>query len=371
MDTIFEAMRRSENLNHIGFIKMHPHLAKSYSGISLIQTFDKPESGQEFLHFVQNGMDLLVEYHGLFHEFIDDKGVSIRDLSVTARSTIPENFSTADSVRKAVHLLDELYSGVQKSSDVVQEHTSRMSSELHTLLTEMWQFDQRNHSAGVATQVGDFYFISEFAEPLIAKLVSSGVMGAHAWTTLVEIKHSIYSNLLEDLVERLDNDNEFKSLSDIPIEKYGHLIRIITSLSKLDEVQSYEHLFHTLGQIGLDLDRTELKYLKDVLYYIEAFTVIDRGNDKIQMNVEPLLLKMLSTYESQGIRDFQPYFSVGLGQTLGVRQDSGYVLTLPDGDPIKSLSYASEKLGFKYELINNKKIQSRELWQLNSFQKIF
>lgn len=371
MDTVFEAMRQSESLNQLGFIKMHPHLAKNYSGISLIHGGGEHEMYADFLAFVQDGMDMLVEYHGLFHEFINDRGVSIRDLATSANASIPANFATTDSVRKATLLLNELYQGVRTSGETAQKITSEMSDDLHLLLTEMWQFEQRNPGNQLKVSVNDFHFISEFAEPTVTKLVSNGVLGDHAWNTLADIKHSIYARLLNQLTDRLDTDEQFHQLADIPIEKYGHLIRIITSLSRLDEVQSYEQLFHTLSQIGLDLRRTELKYIKDVLYFVEAFTVIDRSNRTVKMDVEPLLLKMLSTYGNHASRDFQPYFSVGLGQTFNISQSQEHALTMKDGSPLKSMSFATEKLGFKYQVINNRKIQSSEPWQLNQFQSLF
>ncbi len=357
LDNIYEAMRLNQTLNNIGFIKMHPNLVGAYNKIS---QYDARKTKLDGLYqILSQTMDLLVRYHPLFADFINDENLTIEELfneSQSNRISLNTNDlgTRIDSLTNYIDTIQIKLS--QRSSNV-----SIATSELEGILHGLWDFRKRTMAGTEISKlnINDYTFLVETVEPFFADGMSKGLFGKNAWTQLQKTKIIVYQTLVDRVRSAINAAPDVQGLLHAPISEYGHLIRIITSLSQLDKVSAYEHLFNTMAQIGINnLDRTELVFLKDIIYFLEAHTAFDSENQRIQVSVEALLLRILERYQNQVGSNLGGYFSIGIGQTFATNYSEGFEITNSDNQIINNLSMASEKIGIKYKFINNRKKRS-------------
>lgn len=384
VDAIYEAVRTNTKLEELGFVKIHPNLQSPYSKLSCYHSPREVSSSDStnrelLLSFVRSALNLLVNNHMLFYDFINDNGFSIESLCALNTTDINKNEQwVREKIGEMLAYITKVQQGMKSllhersiSMAAVEENTKTLTD-----IREGLQ-DYNSRTGNTSFNMNDYVFARNIVQPYMSKLVSLGILNADEVNTVDQFVHNIYTTLLHEIKDSLTNSQsitgmQMSGLYTIPIQEYGHLIRIITSLSRLDDAKSYEHIFNTLAQIGINsLGSTKYQYIKDIVYFLQSYTSIDRDSNQIHVEVEPLLLKLLTLYESKASMDFQLYFSTGLNQTFDINyaNDRSQILD-PQGEVLQSLSFASEKVGFKLKILNNERIQSSSRNELNSIQKL-
>ena len=372
LDAVYEANRNNRKLQTLGFFATHPNLEDSYEELN---TYLPDQSGdyRTLYNLVNGAMGVLVDYHPLFYNFINDGDLTIQKLSESQNEA---SELTDSDFKNKINTVSEYLTLVSSGLGILLENRSitfdeseKYAQEINDIREGLSDFQTRNANA-LDLNISDYYFLTQFIDPFISDMISLGILNATQVANINSIRQYIFHDLLKKLIEEINSPESYIDALDlIEIKEYGYLIRIITSLSRLDDVKSYEHIFNTLSQVGINsLENTELKFLKDIIYYLYAYATIDRDQNTINIEVEALLSKILSLYENRASSEFLLYFGAGLGQTLDIDyRDGAQALMLDDSSALSSLAFASEKIGFKIKLINNEKIQAKHHRELTWF----
>ncbi len=377
VDCVFEICRRKTALQELGFIQINPNLRANYGDQNLYIAHAKSVPDLEVL--VSQSVDVLVDYHPLFHDFIHEPGMTINDIHDITSQSITMSTSLKGDIQLAKSYVSELSDGMNellKQSSIESKEVEILMEELNDIQHGLSEFEIRKTDAEGRTIVtmSDYLFMKQYVDPLSNKMVALGILKEEHIEQIARIKASIYGSLVEQVKRDIDSKSAINNIDEIEIADYSHLLQLITSLSELDDVRSYEHIFNMLVQLGLNqTQHAEIKFVRELTYYIDAYTDINLRDDLIHVAVEPLLLKLLSTYENRVSKNIQPYFGIGLNQTTdidyhGVQNQ----LTNSKGEVIRDLGFASEKVGLKVKLLNNKRLQSLDVDEVHGpVRKLF
>jgi hypothetical protein len=380
LDCIFEACRNNKKLEELGFVKIHPDLKPLFVTENVYFKIDDQYLSSDIgklqvYNYIEKAIGLLVDYHPLFLDFMNDMDISINTI---ADLVDEENeFSKTDFEQMTAAMFDKTSAGLNafyRNTKTESIDIEQLKNEITDIEEGISDFKRRMPDVNPRVNINDYLFIKDRVIPLANKMLALGIFENSDIKQLTELRSIFYVQLLGELTDSLENDNRLGGLLKAPMQDYSFLIRIISSLSSLDKIRSYEHLFNTLTQIGIgQVQNSESRYLRDLLYFIESYTSIDLNTERIHVEVEPLLLKLLSLYESRANRNTQLYFGVGLNQTLDVQHKghAQYALTGKDSMEISSMGFASEKIGLKYKLIDVRKIRSLDIRELKGPKKWF
>ena len=379
LDCVFEVCRRKNSLQELGFVQINPNLRPTYQENNLFVANESDWKDLELL--VTQSVGVLVDYHPLFHKFINEKGLSINDIC----SLTEGHIMSADSMSKALMRAKSFIGEVSLGLSELLGTRSISSADVDILMTELTavqqglnEFEIRKKSTAtipiVQVTMSDYGFMIRHIDPLVNKMIALGILTDHHVLEIERIKSSIYASLVERVKDDINSKSTISNLDNFEIAHFSHLLQLITSLSELDKVGSYEHIFNTLAQIGLNQTRkSELKLIRELTYFVDAFTSINLKEQVIHVEVEELLIKLLGLYENQVSSTIEPYFGVGLNQTFDIAYNGqSSQLLNSDGGVITDLGFASEKLGLKVKLLNNKKLQAMDASTVsNTWQSFF
>ncbi len=361
LDMTYEAIMNNKFLKEKGFIKIHPDLMGFYKQYSL---FLKDQHSSNVIYknaysLIAKALEVLVGNFPLFDKFSNDPGLTIASLKPREESVKMDSNKILSKIGQSKRVIDAYEKNLGSIDQPIPEAFTLKMTEV---LSGLWDFNSRNRdTAHLNINMNDYIFLDQKVSPLVDNAVALGLLGSTEKMQVDEIKSTIFNYLLKELDSTLvKSGDNLIGLRTTDISEYAHLIKIITSLSKLDQVDSYEYIFNTLGQLAINqLKRTDLRIIKDLIYFLEAHTLFDENSNTINIEVESLLLTLLGRYENTVDKNVQLFLGVGLGQTLSINQDTDDPILDQEGNELQNLGFASEKIGVKLKLLNNKKRKSQ------------
>ncbi|HNR18645.1 MAG TPA: hypothetical protein PKN75_07530 [Bacteroidia bacterium] len=212
----------------------------------------------------------------------------------------------------------------------------------------------------------DLLYVREKALPLFLQLNLIYGTGQQYIDDMRKLINFVYAKNVYRVKKELAMLNLSKGLSGVPLNKLYDFVKLLTELNKLDKANTYDYVFNTIKQVSTVLpDGKAKKYLSVLTDNVERFAFINKEENKIEIDVEEILLQLYKRYAEQNNSNVKFYLSLGLNQTLNIHYNKGNEILTDNNDPdskLKSLAFASEKIGIKWEMVQfpRKKIKDNE-----------
>lgn len=360
LDCVFEVCRENKTLQELGFVQIHPSLRTTYESENQFLTHHQSMSSMKTV--VAQTVDVLVNYHPLFHDFINEPDLTINEIKNATSTAILSSSDMAVLIDEVEGFTADISRNLADFRETDYFNQTTFDKSMTAIQHGIDEFKIRINSNLNDVTISDYLFMKKVVDPFIGELLAAGAMTNDQIATVNRLKQAIYGKLVEHVVADIRSKDAIKAIHHIAISDYSHLLRIITSLSELDRVESYEHIFNTLVQLGLNAtENSEVKLVRDLTHFIDVYTLINVREKNITVEVEPLLLAVMKKYENRASRPVQPYFGIGLNQTTKVTYRNNVApLFAKDSSLLKSMGYAGEKVGVKVKLLNNERLQAME-----------
>lgn len=122
-----------------------------------------------------------------------------------------------------------------------------------------------------------------------------------------------------------------------------HLAEVFQVLNSLNEAESYDQVAKWVvdaGNVFFDLSKTRLF---NEISNLQTYLVVNSDSNRVDVKVEDLILYLSEKYINDESTRLSFYFTVGIS--------NAFVVDKPDSVPA-NLSFASEKIGLKYKLVD-------------------
>ena len=175
-----------------------------------------------------------------------------------------------------------------------------------------------------------------------------------------KVLNFIYAKNVFRIVNEVGITKYNTALGLVPLGRFYDFVSLLTQLHKLDKANTYDYVFNNIKQVSNLLpEGNAKKYLSVLTDNIERFAFIDKEENKIEIDVEEILLHLYKRYAEKNNTTAKFYLSLGLNQTLNIKyKDAKFALKENDTDSAATLnspSFASEKIGFKISMFTGKK----------------
>lgn len=212
---------------------------------------------------------------------------------------------------------------------------------------------------GRKTQVDqyDIYYLEKSIMPLLVRLVAEKGLDSKYLQIANEFDKLITWKLLDQFNTQIAK-GDFGRLTSFPISTFSDLLDFVTRLDELDEVETYQYVLDIIQNTSeVYSDRKLGLYLKTVIDNINTYTILDGENNRVEIAVEDIISRLYDKYANRQSGIFGLYFSIGLNQTLA--SDLTYTQRDPNTntvviEEVRSLGFASEKIGLKVKMIDFK-----------------
>lgn len=246
--------------------------------------------------------------------------------------------------------------------------TSDIGSALQNLVTDPSKIDsplsakiaknlaafQRFRSGGRNFEPYDLYFLNESIYPLLVELTTKYGLDAK----FLGIAQS-YSIVLNDhFLGQLKSDigtSDFKKLSAQKLSEFKGVVELITSLDELDQVATYDKALRIAQDAANLIPESDVSGLiNTVVNTIQKYTTVDADSNRLEIDVEDVILAIYKKYANRRNSWVDLYFSVGLNQSVKTSYSNNVQSPLVStaGDTLNSVAFAAEKIGLKFKIVN-------------------
>lgn len=127
-------------------------------------------------------------------------------------------------------------------------------------------------------------------------------------------------------------------------------LEFVYRLNQLDRAETYDYLFKTLNDAGNIIgDKGRARAFNVIVNNLKRYSVINTTEERIDVDVEGIITDLYENYAERGGSWIVPHLNIGLNQAV-FADPKGF--TVGDSTQLYNLSYASEKLGVRFKLIN-------------------
>jgi hypothetical protein len=174
---------------------------------------------------------------------------------------------------------------------------------------------------------------------------------------------TIYSFMMYHLVKGISskmNSKEVK-LGVVSLATFSNFINLLSNLGSLDKAASYEQVFKIAMNAGyLYDDFSNTNTFNMLITNIEKYAQIDAENNKITIDVESIILAVYDRLVAKVNKPLGLYFNIGLNTCYNVTytQNRNLKSMLAASDTLKSFSFATEKIGLKWKLLDFKRYRA-------------
>jgi len=149
-----------------------------------------------------------------------------------------------------------------------------------------------------------------------------------------------------------------KDKKNIPLQRF---IEFITMLDRLDEPETYSYVFTILNDIGISTGNTAAANAVNVVVNnLARYTMIDREAKTMKVDLEEIILEIADKYSATKSGSFELLLDIGINQAMFLNSN-GYRVS--DTESITNLSFASEKIGFRWKLCDFERIRQEKIDQ--------
>lgn len=204
--------------------------------------------------------------------------------------------------------------------------------------------NKSNGSAGTLDETQLERALYTLRESIIPRLISLNINTSNSFYEILMECEFLYYALGCESFTLLQKD-----LAKIDIDKFNDFKKFFLTFGKLNEAETYEALLKLIADIGnIYSSKTVGKIFNTIVNVAEKYTVVDKGNNKLQIDVESMAVDLFKKYGEQNSSTVSMYFSVGVTNAYPW-QPKGFI-----NDTIKTtnINFVSEKLGVKVKLID-------------------
>lgn len=255
---------------------------------------------------------------------------------------------------------EKLLGQVNKTNTVIinalPQNLSGFEKEITHALIEIESFVDRIKIDKNEVYTRDLYYIKEKATPLVGKLIVNHNLDPKYLTVIRKVEASLTSVLL---AQKSSDSTMLKTTTEFIKSQKVKGVNIQTLL-ELDKASSYEEIIDDLRYILVDNSSNEgVKTLLSLLNNIDLNMISNVANSTLELDVEDIILWMYDTYidkVSTKSGQFSPYFVIGLNYSNFRSIGHGSI----SKDAVNQFSYASEKIGMSYNVIDFKRRYTQE-----------
>lgn len=378
LDLIYDVLKENKTIRDIGFFsEADPVSEKMYKDKNkfwCVKNYAKTNNSDSTYDKLRNRIDeelsiFLTNYYTLKATY--NSGLSINDLfktlsdsekTPTLKGMFKNELSINDSFVSRIRNVEveKLLSVSTKIAEKVNASSSILSlsktDSLAVELNECIHFLRRiRANADQEFNNNDLLYLREKAMPLFLELNMTYGIGQSYLDDMRVVLNFIYAKNIFTIKNEIAKLKYNKLLASLPLDRFYDFVKLLTELHKLDKANTYDYVFNNIKQVSTVLPNGKAKtYLSVLTDNVERFAFINREENKIEIDVEEILLQLYKRYSEQNNSRFKFYLSLGLNQTLNISYAKGFELYNDETDlnsQIKSLAFASEKIGFKYEVV--------------------
>lgn len=380
LDLIYDVLKENKTIRDIGFFsEADPISEKMYKDKSkfwCVKNYAKTNNSDSTYDKLRNRIDeelsiFLTNYYTLKATY--NSGLSINDLfktlsdsekTPTLKGMFKNELSINDSFVSRIRNVEveKLLSVSTKIAEKVNASSSILSlsktDSLAVELNECIHFLRRiRANADQEFNNNDLLYLREKAMPLFLELNMTYGIGQSYLDDMRVVLNFIYAKNIFTIKNEIAKLKYNKLLASLPLDRFYDFVKLLTELHKLDKANTYDYVFNNIKQVSTVLPNGKAKtYLSVLTDNVERFAFINREENKIEIDVEEILLQLYKRYAEQKSFPVKFYLSLGLNQTAEIKYDDDkYVLRQSGSDststPINSLSFASEKIGIKLSLL--------------------
>lgn len=378
IDLVFELLRNDKSVQELGFLsKSLPLNYSYYKGHSAYFRIKKklPNQTNSLYNRMRQEIEILFNNYQLVRKWSDNN---------TSLNTLVAQFTAKQdtlSRKKGVSSPDTLYRNlIEETSNIYEalqsknvrfgisslpsganvaiaytenENNKELSEAIEKNLAAFKRFAGR----GTAFTQDDLFYLEKSIRPLLIRLVTENGFNPSYLQTAEDLEVMITTALLKQLQSTL-NGSSFVNLAAVNISQFSELLDFITHLDELDKVETYQFVFNVLKEASEIFEDKKLGfYLKSIVENVDKYTIINSDENKVEVAVEDIITRIYEKYANRQSSVFSLYFSIGANQSI--QSNFSVRALLPDStgfrtDSIKSIAFASEKIGLKVKLVDFK-----------------
>lgn len=382
LDLVFEVLRNDTTVHKLGFLSKALPLNNSYyqehSAYFKIKRKLPAETSNLYERMKQE-VNLLLKNYQLIRKW-SDNNTSLNDLVIHFSARQNELISqkrAASQTSLYQSLIGEtttIYNDLQSKNssfgistlpsggNVAIAYTeNKNNKELSETIDKNLAAFKRFAGRGTAFTQDDLFYLEKSIRPLLIRLVSENGLDPKYLQIAEDLELMITTELLLQLKQQLDRAAirlSSASLATKNMSQFGDLLDFITHLDELDKVETYQFVFNVLKEASEIFEDKKLGfYLKSIVENVDKYTIINSDENKVEVAVEDIITRIYEKFANRQSSVFSLYFSIGANQSI--QSNFSVRALLPDStgfrtDSIKSIAFASEKIGLKVKLVDFK-----------------
>jgi len=128
-----------------------------------------------------------------------------------------------------------------------------------------------------------------------------------------------------------------------------NFIQLVNTINSLEDPSTYDIIAKFITNLGgIYGDNSAITVLNQFVNDFDKYLLVDNEKDQLEINVEDIAVDLFERFGENQSSRFSAYLSVGINNSK--------VINAADGEP-SSLNFVSEKIGFKFKIVDwNKRI---------------
>lgn len=339
IDLMYDVCNQNKYVQGMGFFQGHGIPDEAYQSRNKYLIFKKYDTKYDATY---KQIDDLVTL--LFKHYNSLKSISLQGITEPKAKNIAaladkalERKANAQTILKALNRTRNLHDSFE-----LNEEDRQTLKNISLLITNASKTSQNKENLQ--------YFLEEQILPQLTVLSTSG--------------HGEFKDLLAELhnfrlvLEEENLTNLVATLSKVQvdgkdlIQDLSSYLQLVEAINELDNAETYDKIFKLIRDIGAIYSDTRVGHmLSTIANQMDRYLLIDKDNNELKLDVESIAVDVYKQYGQNNSARFNAYFTVGV--TTAHRYNPK---EMPEGEeanePEDALSFASEKLGLNYKIIN-------------------
>ncbi|MCR4033589.1 MULTISPECIES: hypothetical protein [Flavobacterium] len=284
---------------------------------------------------------------------IDKKNVARKNIEKDIKSQINDKYlviTQSDDFynRYLTSILEEAKIDSFKTVNLDSITISKASKILSNLHSKIKSLINNND-----VQMSDIVYLDNYINEKMVELKIRDRDNDEVYNSIIK-QNKIIIPLLK--IRALQKINEIIEYDD----ELMNLFEFIANLNKLDEAETYQSIVNLLrdGSKKIEDNLPDGEFKDSYTLFINAikkYTLINPSEEYVEIDVASFLTELQQYYDRNNKSVFSLYLSLGLNQNFFFKN-----FKFSDGEEIKNISFASEKIGVKWRIANFKRFEGYE-----------
>ncbi len=367
LDMIYDIMLNNRDLEKLGFFKISrespdENYLQMNKYLFMLNDYNDPEiedltdlSGTNLTLFrneIRNLHDKIAKETSLLvKNFLLVKELMNKEMSIDQLARHYSSRMGSISNKTAFNLAtDGLVRKIFARIDILENDTLlKKTNDVLKFMKDLINRNENNFTDDDITKFKDMAYWTKL------QLQSKGLLDAEDDQITDKIYAFVWYKRLSNLAGAISLSN-FSNLSQISLTTFSDFMQLLTNLGSLDKAGTYEEVFKLVMNAGyLFDDVSNTAVFNTLVGNIEKYATIDLENNKLDIDVETVILALYEKWNKKAASNFSFYFSIGLNQSFGgVSLQDDKTPEKERYNP-KNLSFASEKIGIRWKVYNHEK----------------